>query len=218
MDKNIFLAKIKNSDDRDVVFYINFRGFECNHYFGGMSLGGSCFSGYYEEFRALVYNNYNALETILTKDELIHLFRLNDDIKSLGYGIEMGSDTYNKGIEIIEEYKNTIEKRLLSEENKDLFKKVQEEEKEYCKEKYDLTDEEINIIFNNYGLGYKDLGYRDRAIFRTYDSFDDFVEEQKWDFGYENVPYFVGKAFGRDLLENGSYLKLSSGKIVEYYY
>lgn len=218
MDKNIFLAKIKNSDERDVVFYINFRGFECGHYFGGVSLGGACFGGYEKEFRDMVYNSYDDLETILTKEEFIYLFKLNDDIKSLGYGIKMGSDTYNKGIEIIQEYKNTIEKKLLSKENEDLFKQVQEEEKEYCKKLYDLTDEEINIIFNNYGLGYKDLGYRDRAIFTVYASFDEFVEEQKWAFGYENVLYFDDNAFGRDLLENDSYLELPSGKIVGYCY
>ena len=34
------------------------------------------------------------METILTKDEFIKLFKLNDELKALGYGIEKDSDKY----------------------------------------------------------------------------------------------------------------------------
>ena len=101
MDKNIFLAKIKNSDERDVVYYINFRGFECDHYFGGMRLGGACFCGYEKEFRDMVENDFDNLETILTKGEYMLLFKLSDDIRSLGYNITIGSDNYKKGLKEI---------------------------------------------------------------------------------------------------------------------
>lgn len=124
MSNRLFLAKVKNSDDRDVVKYIEFTSFECNHYFGGLHIEGACFNGYEKEFRDLVENNFKELETILTKDEFIKLFKLNDELKALGYGIEKDSDKYNKGLEIIKEYENTIEKKLQSNENKELFKKV----------------------------------------------------------------------------------------------
>lgn len=212
--EKIFLAKVKNSDDRDCVKYMEFEGFECGHYFGGLHIEGACFSGFEKEFRNLVENNFEELETILTKDEFIKLFKLNDELKALGYGIEKDSDKYNKGLEIIKEYQNTIEKRLLSEENKQLFEKVKNDEKEYIKKEYYLSDDEVNEIFDNYNLDYRDRAIVS-AIFRDK---DEMIEEEKWSFGYENQPYFDDEAFGDDLLNSESYLELESGKIVEYAY
>ena len=122
MKNELFLAKIKNSDERDVVKYIEFTGFECDHYFGGLHIKGACFCGFEKELRDLVENNFGELETILTKDDFIKLFELNDELKTLGYGINKDSDKYNKGIEIIKEYENTIEKKLKSNENKNKTK------------------------------------------------------------------------------------------------
>ena len=210
--EKIFLAKVKNSDDRDIVKYIEFTGFECNHYFGGLHIEGACFSGFEKEFRNLVENNFEELETILTKDEFIKLFKLNDKLKALGYGIEKDSDKYNKGLEIIKEYQNTIEKKLQSNENKELFEKVIEDEKEYVKNEYNLSDLEVDDIFENYGLE-----YQDRAIIsHIFRDFDDMVYEEKFNFGYDEQPYFDDEAFGDDLLNSESYLELDSGKIVEY--
>ena len=214
MRNRIFLAKEKNSDDRDIVKYIEFNGFECNHYFGGLHIEGACFSGFEKELRDLVENNFEELETILTKDEFIKLFKLNDELKSLGYGIEKDSDKYNKGLEIIKEYENTIEKRLLSNENKELFEKVIADEKEYVKNEYNLSDLEVDDIFENYGLE-----YQDRAIIgRIFKDFDDMVYEEKFNFGYDEQPYFDDESFGYDLLESENYYKLDSGKIVSYNY
>ena len=213
MDR-IFLAKEKNSDDRDVVKYIEFGGFECGHYFGGLHIHGACFCGFEKELRDIVENHFEDLETILTKEEFLKLFELDDELDSLGYGIEKDSDKYNRGIEIITEYQNTIEKKLLSDENTALFEKVITEEKEYLKNQYDLTNEEVDYIFDNYTLE-----YQDRAIVGyVFDDFDDMVEEEKYSFGYDKIPYFDDEAFGNDLLENDSYLQLKSGKIVSYCY
>lgn len=212
---SLFLAKIKNSDDRDCVNYLRFEGFVCNHYFSGMHLENSCFCGFEEEFKALVYNNYDCLETILSKDDFKLLFSLNDNLKKLGCGIKYGSDKYNKGMEIMEKYQNTIEKKLLSEENKKLYEKVVTDEKTWCKDKYNLTDAEVNEIFDNY---WDDM--KDRSIISyVFDNFDDFVYEEKWAFGYQDTPYFNDEEFGNDLLNNGEgYLQLESGKIVSYNY
>lgn len=214
MRNRLFLAKVKNSDDRDIVKYIEFTGFECNHYFGGLHIEGACFGGFEKEFRNLVENNFEELETILTKDEFIKLFKLNDELKALGYGIEKDSDKYNKGLEIIKEYKNTIEKKLQSNENKELFEKVIADEKEYVKNEYNLSDLEVDDIFENYGLE-----YQDRAIIsHIFRDFDDMVYEEKFNFGYDEQPYFDDESFGYDLLESENYYKLDSGKIVSYNY
>ena len=212
--EKIFLAKIKNSDDRDIVKYIEFNGFECGHYFGGLHIEGACFSGFEKEFRELVENNFEELETILTRDEFLKLFKLNDELKALGYGIEKDSEKYNKGLKIIAEYENTIEKKLQSNENKELFEKVIEDEKEYIKNEYNLTDDEVEEVFNNYGLE-----YQDRAIIGVvFKDFNEMVEEEKWSMGYENIPYFNDEEFGNDLLNSENYLELESGKIVSYNY
>ena len=214
MSNRLFLAKIKNSDDRDIVKYIEFTGFECNHYFGGLHIEGACFGGFEKEFRNLVENNFEELETILTKDDFIKLFELNDELKALGYGIKKDSDKYNKGLEIIKEYQNTIEKKLQSNENKELFEKVIADEKEYVKNKYNLSDLEVNDVFKNYHLEYQDraiIGY----IFKN---FDNMVYEEKFNFGYDKQPYFDDESFGYDLLESENYYKLDSGKIVSYNY
>lgn len=214
MRNRLFLAKVKNSDDRDIVKYIEFTGFECNHYFGGLHIEGACFSGFEEEFKDLVENNFEELETILTKDEFIKLFKLNDELKALGFGIEKDSDKYNKGLEIIKEYENTIEKKLQSNENKELFEKVIADEKEYVKNEYNLSDLEVDDIFENYGLE-----YQDRAIIGCiFRDFDDMVYEEKFNFGYDKQPYFDDESFGYDLLESENYYKLDSGKIVSYNY
>lgn len=212
--KRLFLAKVLNDDDRDVVKYMEFNGFECNHYFGGLQIKGACFSGFDKEFREQVENDFDSLETILTKDEFKKLFELNDEIKALGYGIEKDSEKYKKGMEIIEEYQNTIEKKLLSNENKELFEKVINDEKEYVGKTFDLGELEVDEIFDNYGLE-----YQDRAIVAcVFNDFDDMVEQEKWSFGYEDIKYFDDEAFGYDLLNGEGYLQLSSGKIVSYNY
>lgn len=153
--ENLFLAKIKNSDDRDCVFYVELRGFECNHYFGGLSLCGACFSGYYDEFKERVENDFDTLETIYTKEEMQELFRLNDELKSLGYGIEKDSDKYNKGVEILNKINCMLDK-LKSGDNEELFQNIIEEEKEYCMQKYNLSREQIDDIFDNTKDDYED--------------------------------------------------------------
>ena len=142
------------------------------------------------------------------------MFAINDELKALGYGIEKDSEKYNKGIELIEKFENTIGKRLLSDENKKLFEKVVADEKEYVKNEYDLTDEEVEEIFDNYGLE-----YQDRAIVGTiFSDKYDMIEEEKFSFGYDKQPYFDDESFGNDLLESESYLELESGRIVYYCY
>ena len=212
--EKIFLAKIKNTDDRDAVYYMSFDGFECDHYFGGLHTFGACFSGCLSDLKELVINDFDSLETILTKEEFLKLFDLDKQLDDLGYGIKKDSKKYKQGLAIIKEYEDTIGKKLNSGENKLLFEKVEKDEKEYVKNEYGLTDEEVNIVFNTYTGDYSD-----RAIVCTiYKDFDEMVEEEMFNYDYINTPYFDKNAFGNDLLCDSSYLELPSGKIVYYAY
>lgn len=212
--ETIFLAKENNTDDRDCVKYIEFCGFECDHYFGGLHIHGACFCGYEKEIREDIKNNYENYTTILSKEEFEHLFDISDRIRALGCGIEKGSEKYNEGMALINEYKTTIEPKLLSEANDELFEKVIKEEKEFVAEEYDLSGDEVDYIFDNYGLE-----YQDRAIVGcVYDDIDELVENEKWNLGYNDQPYFDDEAFANDLLNDDYYLELESGKIVSYMY
>ena len=222
MSRNyIFLAKIKNSDYRDCVFYYDTTSFtfECEHYFSGLRVCGASFGGFLDKLRDMVINNFDEIETTLTKTDFDILFNVNDELKRLGYGIKKYDDRYNKAMNIIEEVEVVLVK-LYHEDNKNLFNKVITEEKEWVKSEYSLSSEDVDVLFDNYGYGYScDLGYRDRGIISAiFDDFDDMVYEEKFNFGYNDIPYFDDKAFGEDLLENSGYYKLPSGKIVYYNY
>lgn len=65
MNRNkVFLYKVKDSDDRDCVAYIDDKPmrFECNHYFGSIVLYGACYCGH-------TFESYENINTILTRDE-----------------------------------------------------------------------------------------------------------------------------------------------------
>lgn len=151
---NKFLLKI-NENDRDCVKYIDTEeigAFECGHYFVGLRINGACFSGYLEEIKE---QNFKNITTILTEEELKRLFEFDEKIRELGYGIVQGDKRYQKGLEYKAEIQDIIDK-LNGKDNEKLFEKVQEEEKEVLKKEYDLTDEDIDYIFDNYGLEYRD--------------------------------------------------------------
>ena len=210
--KTIFLGR-KKEDDRDCCVYIEIGGFECNHYFGGLRIGGACYSGFEKEIREFITERFDEFETILTQDEALKLFEINDKINALGYGIEKDSEKYKQGLALLDEFKPITDK-LLSNEGEKFFKEVQESEKEYCMQEYDLTRDEIDEVFDYYNLSYQDRG----IIGCVFKNRDEFGEEEKWSLGYENIPYFDTEAFANDLLEEYYYLELDSGKIVSLSY
>lgn len=216
MERKYFIAKIKNDDDRDCVKYIEFGGFECEHYFSLFHIGGACFCGFEKEFYDMIINNFDELETILTQDDFIKLFKADEELRDLGYGITRGDDRYNKGMEIIDSI-SYIEDKLKSNENKELFEKVINDEKIYCMKEWDLTSSEIDYVFKEY-KGCNEI-YQDRGIIGcVFKDRDEMAEEEKFNFGYEKQPYFDNEAFAEDLLENDYYLELESGKIVSLNY
>ena len=213
MERKYFIAKIKNDDDRDCVKYIEFGGFECGHYFSLFHICGACFCGFEKELYDMIVNNFDELETILTQDDFIKLFKADKELRDLGYGITRGDDRYNKGMEIINSVQY-IEDKLKSNENKELFEKVVNDEKIYCMKKWDLTSSEVDYIFKEYDEIYQDRG----IIGCVFEDRDEMAEEEKISFGYENQKYFDNEAFAEDLLENDYYLELESGKIVSLNY
>lgn len=214
--EKLFLAKIKNSDDRDCVFYVELAGFECNHYFGGLRLGGACFGGYQEEFRKIVDNDFDTLETIYTKEEMQELFRLNDELKSLGYGIEKDSDKYNKGIEILNKIDCMLDK-LKSGDNEELFQNVIEEEKEYCMQEYNLSREQIDDIFDNYNNVYQDRAIICAVFEDKEELFRDCAFNGLIDISEDLIDYIDVESYVNDnILCNDYYYELDDGRIVYY--
>ena len=206
-----FLAKINNSDNRDVVNYLdNSFDFECDHYFGGLHICGANFCGDFG-LKDIVYNHFEDLTTILTQEEFIKLYELDDKIHELGYDIKKDDERYNKGLEYQKEF-DVILQKLLTDDNKKLFEQVIEEEKEFLKQEYDLTDEEIEEIYENNITDYEDRG----MVCTIFSDFDEMVEDEKFSLGYDKQPYFDDEAFGNDLLESGYYKELSTNRIVYY--
>ena len=212
---NVFLYKVINSDHRDCCAYILNQPmrFECVHYFGGVILQGSCYCG--GEFAP-----YEEIKTVLTEDEYEALISFNKEIKKIGCGVTVGDERYKKGIELCEGIQYVYDK-LNSEENQKIFEEVQEEEIRYLMEEYRLSDEDVEKIFNEYALM-----YRDRSIVGSiYEDYNDLGYEEAWELGYikENdlisTRYFDTEKFGEDLVnEDNRYLELDDGRIVSLNY
>lgn len=212
---NKFLLKI-NENDRDCVKYLDTEetgAFECGHYFASLRINGACFSGFLKEIKEQSFEN---ITTILTEEELKRLFEFNEKISELGFGIVQDDERYQKGLEYRAEIQDIIDK-LNGEDNEKLFKKVQEEEKEVLKKEYDLTDEDIDYIFDNYSLEYRDRG----IICCIWRDIDECAYDEAESMGYVNRGndrYFDYEAFGEDLLNSKDYLELEDGRIVRLSY
>lgn len=188
--KYVFLFKENNTDDRDCVRYIELKGLIDNHVCidGKFNVHGPCYSMSLKE-----EVGYENITTILSEDEYKML--CNPD-KNYDY--------------------SKIINKLLSEENEQLFEKVQEEEKEWLMEEYNLDEDDIEAIFDEYYLD-----YRDRAVVSyVYDNSSDLGYNEAWEMGYIkkddyiSVRYFDYEKFGEDLLEEEQYLELSDGRVV----
>ena len=215
MSEHLFLYRIKDSDDRDCCAYIDAAGpkFECNHYFGSITLRGSCYSG--REFP-----EYEKIETFLTKNEYEEILIFNIFIKSLGYGITKGDSKYKAGIKLIDSIKHIYDK-LKSDEAFAFFEDIQNSEMEYLKEEYNLSDRNIEEIFNEYTED-----FRDRSIVSwVYDSIEKAGYNEAWELGYIkndnsiSSKYFNYKKFGEDLVEDNEYfLELWDERVVRLNY
>ncbi len=211
MGKKMFIFKELNLEERDVVNYIERPTFDCDHYFSSLGLSGACFS------TSLNFpEDPKDIKTILTKEEINKLLNVNEQLDELKYGIKKNSRKYKKGLKILESIEPIFTK-LEGKENQKLFEEVIEEEKEYLKEEYNLDDEEIEEIFDNYYLEYQDRG----IIGNIYKDVEDLGMEEAETYieGFDKFSkYFDYEAFGQDLVNDDGYLELSSGRCVSLNY
>ena len=194
MSKYVFLYK-DNSEDRDCVAYVEINQLKKAHTCidGRFNIHGACYSkSLKEEF------NYSDIKTVLTEQEYKALCNYNENKINL----------------------TSIIEKLESEENQKLFNEIIEEEKEYLMDEYSLEESDIEQIFNNYYLDYRDRG----CIGYIYSDSEDLGYEEAYSLGYINdndsiaSRYFDYEQFGKDLLNDENYLELSDGRVVSLMY
>lgn len=202
MREKYFLLKENDTDDRDCVKYIEFDKDDTKCFY----ICGACFCGLMEEDTQDILNNYENLTTALTKEELIQLFEINCtwvDKRTT----DNTTTLYN------------IKKKLESDLNKDLFMQVQEEETEWLYNEYSLDYNDIEEIFDNYNLEYRDRAVVDYVWADTYELGENYICEccsiKDW-----LEPYIDYEKFGRDMVNNDRerYVELTDGRIVELSY
>lgn len=150
MSRYTFLFRRKDNDRNCCAYIESQPRFECDHYFGSVILHGAGYSN-------SNFPEYEDIDTVLTEDEYQRLIEYNKQIKDLGYGIKKGDKRYNKGLALYEEYKDIFDK-LQSDEAIEFQENIIEEEKEWLMVKYDFSDDDVETIFDNYGLDYRDRG------------------------------------------------------------
>ena len=187
MKEYTFLYK-DNSGDRDCCAYVRIEDLKNKHVCcdGKFNIHGACYS------KSLKDVNFEDVKTILSEPEFNILCNYN------------GEDL----TEIIN--------KLLSEENKALFKEIQEEEAEFLMDEYGLEEDDLTAIFNEYYLD-----YRDRAVVGyVYKDAYDLGENEAislglvdWKMNDITSRYFDFEEFGEDLTEEESYCELPDGRI-----
>ena len=189
MRQYTFLFKENGIYDRDCVKYIELKDLKENHLCidGKFNVHGACFSMSLKE--DVIYEN---IKTILTEEEYKMLCN------------PAGQDF----TEII--------KKLESQDNEELFNEIVEEEKEYLMNEYGFDEEDIEQIFDEYYLDYRDRGIVGCVFADTYD----LGYEEADSLGYVDsrnsivARYFDFEQFGEDLLNEEQYMQLNDGRCV----
>lgn len=207
----LFLYKIKDTNDRDCVVYIDDEPakFECGHYFSSINFYGACWSG-------TDFAPYNEIKTILTKSEYNLLIKFDKQIKELGYGIKVGDKRYKRGIWLRKDIQPVFDK-LKSAENQELFEEVWEEEKEILMNDYAFSENDIDTILEEYPYDYRDRSIVSCVFDDAYDC--GYAEAEALDIiprirGFNYSRYFDFEKFGEDLCEDECYVELDDGRIV----
>lgn len=194
MAEYTFLFKERNTDDRDCVRYIRLQDLFNHHVCcdGKFNVHGAC---YCMSLKPEV--SYDDILTVLTEKQYERLCNPTN-----------GDD-----------FTDIIE-RLESSENQALFEAVQEAEKEWLVENYGgLTESDVEDIYDNYGLDYRDRG----IVGCVYGDEEELGREEAYSLGYVKYGdmmerYFDFERFGEDLLEEDYYLQVGSGLIVSLNY
>lgn len=143
------------------------------------------------------------------------LLKFNNDIKQLGYGIKEGDLRYIQGIDLIKDIQ-VIYDKLASIKAEQFEKTIMDDEKEIMMDMWNLLEDDIEEILNDYSLDYKDrsiIGY-------VYDDVEDLAEneiEQCFDVPDFLTNYIDYSKFGEDLLQDEEmYKELEDGRVVYY--
>ena len=207
MNKYVFLYKERDTEDRDCVKYIE------SMPTGAIGIHGACFSSCLKENEF----DYDNITTLLTRKDFDDIFLYNKEMSEIRFTtIHEGDKKYQKKLDLLELIKPVLDK-LNSEGNKLLLEKVIEEEIEYIQDKYSMSKDDINEIFENY------CGeYRDRAIIGYV--FED-IDECSYEYAHcclcintYYARYFDYEKLGDDLLESENYYELSDGRVVSLKY
>lgn len=195
MKNYVFLFRTKAADDRDCCAYIDIDDLKTVHTCidGKFNVHGACYSsslgGLCADYQ------YSEIDTILTENQYNRLVNPNDN------------DSFEDIIEA-----------LTNKEAENYFEQIIESERKFIADEYNLSDEEIDTVFDEYFLPYRDrgiIGY----VWRNYEDLGmEYVE------ACGNIPEFLEKyidyeSFGKDLVyETNNYIELESGWIVEVNY
>ena len=189
MREYTFLFKENNTDDRDCVKYVKLDSIKKKHLCidSRFNVHGACFSMSLKGDVA-----YEDITTILTKEEYEILCN------------PVGADL------------SGIIAKLESEENEELFEKIKLEEREYLMDEYGFDDGDIDMIFDNYSLDYRDRGVVGCVFKDIYDC----GYEEAWSLGYVKQDdyimqnYFNFEEFGEDLANDEYHVLLDDGRVV----
>lgn len=188
MSEYVFLYREKDTDDRDCCKYIEQEYHtDC---IGDVILCGACFSGRFSK-----NTTYDEVETVLSEQDF-----------NLIMGKNISAEDYNRIVGI-----------LTSDKGQEFFDNIMESEKEYLKYEYNLDDDDIEKIFDEYYLDYRDRGivgyvYEDcEEAGREY--IDGCMRIDSW---LEN--YIDYDKFGQDLCDGENYLLLDDGRVVSLNY
>lgn len=212
MSKYLFLYKENNTDDRDAIKYIDVDGLDklkCGHYFSGIRICGACFS----QDLKLNEIDFDNITSILNKEEFTKLAEYDKNIHFLGYGLDKQPEKQEQALLFYKDIEDIIEK-LKSVVNMDLFDQVQQDEKEFIYNEFNITPDEVQEIFNAYNLDYKD-----RAIIGAI--YSDFYElgEDTFELCEHKIPDFVRdcinfEELGEKVANDEFYYILDDGRII----
>lgn len=142
--------------------------------------------------------NYEDVQTVLSRKDFETLF--SDDVSLNDF--------------------NRIVKKLTNDKGTKFFEDIKKSEIEYLKNKYNLSDNDIETIFNEYSLD-----YRDRAIVGyVFDNTESYGENEFWELGYESsIPEQFKDCIdyqkvGEKFIEWEDCVELEDGRIVTLMY
>lgn len=214
MTHYIFLGRTK---DDGICYYIQDKPaeFECGHYFSTPYLtNANCSTHDFPE--------YENLETILSKDEYDRFLKLKDNINSLGFGISIGDERYEKGLKLRQSLLTDVYTKLTSTKAAEFFGNIIKDEKRKLAELYDLTDCQVDQIFDESPMDYKDASIVTSVRYDSKEIAEDFVNNYFTQIddmsGFKLSWYIDYERLGDDLMINSDdYLELDDGRIVQYY-